>query len=307
MRGRITVLGGGHGLGAVLRALRNDGDELTVVVTVADDGGSSGALRRRRDGPAVGDLRRSLVALASDQAALARAFARPVTINRLGEHPLGNLVIRSLSEAFGDLQKASEWLGGQLGVCGRVLPASLEPVCLLAHTGEALIEGESAIGAADTQISLLRFRPEQPRVPAGALEAISKADWILLGPGSLYTSVLATSALPDVAAALVQTPARVIWICNLEPQRGETTGMTASDHLTALLSHGVRVDAVLYDPEATLSFHPDELARHDIEALPRTVRSDVPGLHDPERLRAELGQLFSQRDGGSVNRLGACS
>lgn len=293
MRPRIVVLGGGHGLAAVLRALRDEAHNLTVIVTVADDGGSSGALRRRREGPAVGDLRRSLLALAADELALARAFARPVTINRLGEHPLGNLVIRSLSDAFGDLERASEWVGHQLRVCGRVLPASLEPVSLVAETDRALIQGESAIGLAKAPIRRLRFRPHRPRVPPAALEAIAHAQCVLLGPGSLYTSVLAASAMPDVTAALEATAAYVVWIANLEPQVGETTGMSAMDHLNALIGHGVRVDAVLYDPDATLHFEADELARRHIEALPRLVRSELSGLHDPERLRLELGALFA--------------
>ena len=103
----------------MLRALSNDAAELDVIVTIADDGGSSGELRRRREGPAVGDLRRSLLALTDDEVVLAQAFARPLTINRLGRHPLGNLVIRSAAEAFGDLSEAIQWLGEQLGNAGR--------------------------------------------------------------------------------------------------------------------------------------------------------------------------------------------
>ena len=125
---RVTVIGGGHGLAAVVGALRDEPCDLTVVVTVADDGGSSGELRRRHGGPAVGDLRRALIALAGEEAPLARALARPITVDGAGRHPLGNLLIRDLANAVGDLTQASEWLGSQLGIHARVLPATAEPL-----------------------------------------------------------------------------------------------------------------------------------------------------------------------------------
>lgn len=287
------MLGGGHGLASVLRALRDDGAELTVIVTVADDGGSSGDLRRRRGGAAVGDLRRSLVALTGDEDALARAFTRPLTINRLGCHPLGNLVILSLAEAFGDLGSATQWLGERLGISGLVLPATGEPVSLIADMGGRLVHGESAIGATPGEIRHLRFVPERPKVPDGVLEAIGRADWVLLAPGSLFTSVLAASAVPDVASALARTAARVVWICNLEPDAVETAGMSASDHLTVLRRHGVRVDSVLYDPAATLRFNADQLAGQRLQLLARPLRNGHPSVHDPALLRAALDELFA--------------
>lgn len=289
------VVGGGHGLLAALRGLRDDRHaELAVIVTMADDGGSSGALRQRREGPAVGDMRRSLISLAGDQGALARAFARPLTINRLGRHPLGNLVIRSVADAFGDLEQASEWLGEQLEISGRVLPATDEPVSLLAEAGNDVIYGESAIGAARLRVRRLRFSPERPNVPDAVTDAIAQADLVLLGPGSLFTSVLAAAALPDIAATLAHTEARVVWICNLEPEAIETAGMSAHDHLAALRVHGVRVDAVLYDPAAALHFAPGELARQGLEALPRLLRSPHPEVHDPDLLRAALKGVLSR-------------
>jgi uncharacterized cofD-like protein len=286
------VLGGGHGLASVLRALRDDDAELTVIVTVADDGGSSGDLRRRRGGAAVGDLRRSLVALTGGEVALARAFTRPLTINRLGCHPLGNLVIQSLAEAFGDLGSATQWLCERLGISGLVLPATGEPVSLIAEMRGKVVHGESAIGATPGEIRRLRFVPERPKVPDAVLEAIGQANWVLLAPGSLFTSVLAASAVPDVASALARTSARVLWICNLEPDAIETAGMTASDHLAALRRHGVRVDSVLYDPAATLRFDAAQLANQHLEPLARPLRNGAPGVHDPALLRAVLDELF---------------
>jgi len=292
MQERVTVIGGGHGVASVLRALRDGPYVLTVIVTAADDGGSSGELRRRAGGPAVGDLRRSLIALAGNDVALARALALPLTIEGLGRHPLGNLIIRSLADAFGDLETACAWLAAQLGIRGRVLPATVEPVSLLAHAGGRLIHGESAIGRANARIRRLRFSPERPRVSPTALHAIAHADWILLGPGSLYTSVLATCALPEIASALSDTPARVVWICNLQAQPGETEGLSAANHLAAIRRHGVRVDTVLYDPTAELRFTPHQLARARVHGISRPLRNGKPGLHDPTLLHHALRELF---------------
>ena len=294
MNDRVVVLGGGHGLAAVARALRDDARELTLIVTIADDGGSSGELRRRREGPAVGDIRRSLIALMGDDVALARAFARPVTINRLGSHPLGNLVMRSLADAFGDLETASDWLCEMLGIAGRVLPASAEPVTLVAETDAQSIHGESAIGNARVRIRRLSFQPERPRVAPAVIRAIEQADWALLAPGSLFTSVLSVSALPDVASALARTSARVLWICNLRSDQRESAGMTLTDHLAALRRHGVRVDCALHDPGAELRFRSQPHDAATVELLGRPLRGAEPGAHDTHLLRAALvEELFS--------------
>lgn len=276
----------------MLVALREEPYDLTVVVTIADDGGSSGELRRRRGGPAVGDLRRALIALAGDEAPLARALRRPITTQHLGRHPVGNLVIRSLEQAFGDLSAATNWLACELAIRARVLPATVDTVSLLAEAGGGIIFGESAIGASPAVIRRLRFRPGRPKVTDAALDAIAGSDYVLLGPGSLFTSVLAVCALPDVAAALDASPARVIWICNLEAGAGETTGLTARNHLAALRRHGVRVDAVLYDPGAELSFAPGHLARQRVEAIARPLMNGRRGVHDCVLLRQALSGIF---------------
>jgi uncharacterized cofD-like protein len=290
---RIAILGGGHGLAAVLRALRDDCGELSVIVTIGDDGGSSGRLIRRGAGPAVGDLRRSLVALTGEEVALGRALMRPVTVNRLGCHPLGNLMILSIADAFGDLARATQWLGERLEISGKVLPATAEPVSLVGEAGGELIHGESAIGATRA-IRRLRFIPERPMIPRAVLAAIEHADLCLLAPGSLFTSVLAASAAPDVASALAHTAARVVWICNLEPDAIETAGMAASDHLGALRRHGVRVDAALYDPRAELHFEASQLAGEGVEALPRPLQGHRQGTHDPVLLRTAVRELLAE-------------
>lgn len=290
---RVTVLGGGHGSASVIRALRDDPHDLNVIVTTADDGGSSGELRRASGGPAVGDLRRALIALSAPDAPLARAFGQPVEVAALGQHRLGNLVIRSIADALNDLQAASDWLAAQLGASGRVLPATLDPVALVAETEDGVIEGESAIGTAAASVHRLRFDPLRPRVSASVRDAIADADWVLLAPGSLFTSVLAVCALPDVVSALAATRAHVAWICNLVEQPGETGGMSPLDHLRALRWHGVRADAVIYDPDAELHFNPTQLARARVDAIPRPLRAARTDVHDPQLLRAALQDLFA--------------
>ena len=292
-RQRIIILGGGHGVASVLGALHGELLELTVIVTTADDGGSSGELRRRWGIAAVGDMRRTLIAMAGEDGDFGRAFARPVSIARLGRHPLGNLVLAALSDAFGELEAASAWICDQLGLTGRVLPATTFPVSLVAEEPEGLVRGESAIGAAPGRIVRLRFDPRDPSVPTAALEAITDADWVLLGPGSLFTSVLAVSALPEIVSELASTHARVLWICNLAPQYPETLDMTAGDHLDALRRHGVRVDAVLYDPDAPLTFTAQQLAESELPALSRHMQSTDPAVHDPASLHAALYELFT--------------
>ena len=292
---RIVVLGGGHGLASVLGALGDGAGELSVVVTVADDGGSSGQLRERGAGPAVGDLRRSLVTLTAEEVVLGRALRRPVTVGRLGCHPLGNLMILSIAEAFGDLAYATEWLGARLGIAGRVLPATAEPVCLVGEADGELIFGETAIGTS-SRVRRLCFVPESPAVPPAVVEAIECADLCLLAPGSLFTSVIATSALPTIAAALARTGAPVVWICNLEPDAIETAGLAGEDHLAALRRHGVRVDAALFDPAAELHFEARQLAADHVQPMPRPLRGRRRGVHDQRLLRAAIGELLGPDD-----------
>jgi uncharacterized cofD-like protein len=281
---------------SVAGALNGAGFDLTAVVSIADDGGSSGALRRLWGGPAVGDMRRSFIALSGDHEVLARGFARQLSLKPFGVHPVGNLVLRSIADAFGDLQEASDWLAEQLGVPGRILPATTEPVSLLAEAGDMVVRGECEIGAGRVRISRVRFDPELPHSPPAAIEAITDADWVLLGPGSLFTSVLAVCALPDVRSALARSAAKVLWITNLEADGGETAGMTAAEHLATLRHHGVRLDAVLHDPEAPLHLTIPELAgEHELEVFSHPLQGPDPGVHDRALLRTALEHRFAAR------------
>jgi uncharacterized cofD-like protein len=288
---RIVLLGAGRGLAAVLAALRDEDAELTVIVSVADDARSGRELRRRMAGSSVDDLRRSLEALTGDEAALARAFRRPLKVERLGRHPLGNLVVASLATAFGDYGRASIWLGEQLGIAGTVLPATTQPVQVEIENVARSEEAEGPHGSSATG-PMLRFVSGPLTSPPAAVEAIERADWVLLAPGSLFRSVLSTSATPELSGALELTSAPVVWIANLQPDLKETADMKAVDHLLTLRRHAVRVDSVIYDPSADLTFVPEELASYGVKALPRVLVGAKPGRHDPERLRAALRALI---------------
>ncbi|HEY3775906.1 MAG TPA: uridine diphosphate-N-acetylglucosamine-binding protein YvcK [Solirubrobacteraceae bacterium] len=285
----MTVLGGGHGVAAALEALRDDGHDLTAVVTIADDGGSSGELRRRGGGAAVGDLRRALIALSTD-AELAARLADRVSCGSLGCHPVGNLLIRSLTDTLsGDLQAAVDSLGTQLQVRGRVIGATIGEVSLIGVAQGELLFGESAIGSAKTPIDKLRFSPARPQVSPAAIDAVLRADVVLLGPGSLFTSVLAVAALPEMNVALATTPAQVVWICNLAREPGETRSLSGGEHLSALRHAGVRVDAVLHDPGAPLHLTAEEIARAAVPVCEGRLAAAVQlSAHDPARLRSAL-------------------
>lgn len=298
----VVVLGAGRGLAAVLRALRGQGTRLTVIVNIADQRGDGDEVHRRVTGASVEDLRRSLEALSGEEGALLRAMRRPLTIERLGRHPLGNLVIASAASGFDDYGRASAWFGEQLGIEGAVLPATSEPVRWelepFEDTGEADSQGDFV-----SRPSRLRFIGDRIDSPAAAVDAIENCHYALLAPGSVYGSVLSTVAVPDLAAALRTTQARMIWIANLEYDTDQPPNMTAIGHLVALRLNGVRVDAVLYDPSATLSFDASELAQYGVEAIPRAIRSTRdPRAHDPERLRSALGELIALQPAGGSGR-----
>jgi uncharacterized cofD-like protein len=285
------VLGAGPGLAEVLRALREDDIRPTAIVSIAYDTDERGSAGQPIHRAAVDDLRCSLEALASEDGALLRAIRRQLTIKRLGPQRLGNLVIDSIASGFGDYARASMWLGEQLDIAGAVLPATVKPV-------QRLIEPGNAVGSPGGP-GRLRFVGDSLRSPRAAVAAIEHAEWVLLAPGSLYRSVIATAAVPDLARALRTTPAPVLWIASPEPEscgRGEPIGI---GELQLLRSHGIRVDAVLYDSQAAHGFDRGELLRCGVEAIPRPLRSPRDfAAGGPQRLRRALAGLI--RSPGSV-------
>jgi uncharacterized cofD-like protein len=243
---RVVALGGGHGLAVTLTALRLVGVEPTAVVTVADDGGSSGRLRRDLGMLAPGDLRKAMLALADPDAEVRELFAYRFERGDLAGHNLGNLALAALTDLRGGfaeaLAEASRWLR----VHGQVLPATLVPVRLCGRVDGRQVEGQVAIATATGRVESVWLEPRRPAAVPAAVLAVRNADLVLLGPGSTFTSVVPNLLVPELAAALVEASERLVYICNLEAQPGETTGFAPEGHLAAILDHcpGLRVAPV---------------------------------------------------------------
>ena len=340
---RVVALGGGHGLAATLGALRRVTDDVTAIVTVADDGGSSGRLRRELGVLPPGDLRMALAALCGDDE-WGQTWSKVVQHRFAGGgelhgHAVGNLLIVALWELLGDTVDGLDWVGRLLGVQGRVLPMCSVPLEMVALVGGIGPDGEllddslaagSASGSgrrasvdaepvevrgqvavAMTRGRVLGVRVEPPNPPgcAEALAAVQAADWVLLGPGSWFTSVLPHVLVPDLARALVESPARRIVNLNLVTQPGETEGYSPASHLEVLASHApdLRIDVVVAD--SSVENEPDVLAELEVAAASlgaKVVCADVaaPGgigstpRHDPARLAAVYRDLFRR---GRIN------
>ncbi|HVL99969.1 MAG TPA: gluconeogenesis factor YvcK family protein [Egibacteraceae bacterium] len=303
---RVVAIGGGHGLARALEALRRLGLAPTAVVTVADDGGSSGRLRRDLGIIAPGDLRMALLTLARNRplaAALAHRFAR----GQLEGHALGNLVLVALAEqAGGDFVAALDRAAQLLDCAGRVLPATAQAVRLKARVAGEEVDGQVRVAAAQGRIDRVWLEPADPPVTREAATAVNGADLVVLGPGSLFTSVLANLLVPGLARALTTTAARVVYVGNILTQPGETAGLDAQAHVDALLDHlpGLRLGAVVLhdgpvgagegDPLGVALSHPrvDEVLRADLVA--RDAAGAVGWGHDPERLAAALAPLVDR-------------
>lgn len=282
----VVAIGGGHGLAATLRAARRYATSITAVVSAADDGGSSGRLRDDLAMPAPGDLRRCLAALAGDEL-LADAVEHRFEGGALDGHPLGNVLIAGLTETTGDFVAALEKLAEVLDADGVVLPASAEPVTLVAEVGPdgERVQGQVAV-MRSRQVRRVSLVPAEPPAPAEALDAIAEADQVLIGPGSLYTSVLAALAVPAVAKAVATTPARRVYVANLAATEPETAGYDLAAHVAALRDHGVEVDVALAHPGALPAGDPGVPVVEIPVARPSRL------AHDPERLAEALRDLL---------------
>ncbi|MDQ3643264.1 MAG: YvcK family protein, partial [Actinomycetota bacterium] len=235
---RVVALGGGHGLAATLQATRLYGGDVTAIVSGADDGGSSGRLREAFGIPPPGDLRRCLVALGEPDCLWGQVFEHRFDVGELEGHPVGNLIIAGLATSTGDFIAALAEAGRLLGAAGRVVPATSTPVVLKAEAGGNPVEGQVAV-AGTRHISRVSIVPPDAEPPAEALDALSRAEQIVLGPGSLYTSVLAVVAVPALRAALADSSARKVYVCNLRHQVPETEGYDVAAHVEALSAHGL--------------------------------------------------------------------
>jgi uncharacterized cofD-like protein len=281
----VVAIGGGHGLAVVLRALRRCTSDITALVSTADDGGSSGRLRDELAVPGVGDLRKALVALADQDRPITRAMHhRFGGDGQVSGHALGNFILAALTQRS-DLTGAVHEVADLLGVTGSVIPVHPRPVTLSAITNSgAVVQGQVAI-MSTPGLARVWTEPLGEAVPQAALDAIAAADFVTLGPGSLYTSVLAACTPGPLRDALATAPGRVVYLCNLGSTEAESDGMSVADHVQALLDHGVRVDEVLYDP-----------ARIEVGTLSVSGRSaqlaDASGVaHDVALLAAALARI----------------
>lgn len=280
---RAAAVGGGHGTAVSLRALKLLTSEVTGIVSVADDGGSTGRLRAMLNVAAVGDLRKCLGALADPENPLTRSFEHRFSVGELAGHAVGNLLLVGLVDATGDLEESVLALAEVMGVSGSIIPASTTGVVLCASTEEGDTRGQSAIADSAT-IRRISFDPVNAAAPIRAVEAIERADVVVVGPGSLFTSVIAAAAIPGITQALAGTSARVVYVANLHPEIPETTGYSLQAHVDALARHGVVPDVVLVDRAGEYANDPCSLPTH-VAPLSRSggLVHDVQHLSDAIR------------------------
>jgi uncharacterized cofD-like protein len=285
----VVALGGGHGLAATLAAVRRYAGRITAVVSVADDGGSSGRLRRMTGMPAPGDIRRCLVALAAMDSTWSAAFAHRFGPGDLEGHTLGNLIIAGLAEVTGDFARAVDLAAELLGVTDRVLPATSVPVTLKADIAGAEVLGQANVTAAPGRITRVSLVPPDAPTSEEVIEAVATADQVVIGPGSLFTSVLATCVAPGIRAALEARAGGRVLVANLQPQVPETAGFSSADLLRAVTAHGVAVDVMVVDVMVVGDDLPAPYGATRVVTAPLAGPGRV--AHDPALLAAVLGRL----------------
>jgi uncharacterized cofD-like protein len=312
---KIVAIGGGHGLSTLLRGLKNASHNISAVVTVADDGGSSGRLRRNFGILPPGDVRNCLAALSDDEDLLAQLFQYRFgdSDSSLKGHSFGNLFISSMAEVTGSFEQAIAESGRVLAVSGRVLPASLENVILVAdiiekENGKPIrISGESKITEAPGIIKRVMLEPSNPAVYPEVIQAILSANIIIVGPGSLYTSILPNLLVRDITEAIKAAQGLKIFICNVATQRGETAGYTCGDHLRVIEEHiGTNIfDIIVANDIAPQNFNKnvegveveDDLRKKYAVYKNDLIDKDHPWRHDPEKVTRVIMDLFRERTG----------
>lgn len=304
----VVALGGGHGLAASLSALRRVTSRLTAVVTVADDGGSSGRLRRDLGVLPPGDLRMALAALCEDDD-WGRTWSRVVQHRfsgptELAGHSVGNLLIVALWElAADDPVNGLDWMRRLLKASGRVLPMSTVPLEISATVrdaddGTSTVRGQVAVATTTGRILDVRLTPPAPPACAEAVAAVDEAEWVVLGPGSWFTSVIPHLLVPDLSAALHRTPARRMVVLNLEPQPGETSGFAPHEYLEVLHRQApdLRIDTVVADQGSVGDVESLHRAAETLGAavvcVPLRARGPRPA-HDPRALAEVLASVMS--------------
>ena len=297
----VVALGGGHGLSASLRAVRRYAGSVTAVVSVADDGGSSGVLRAALpDLPAPGDVRKCLGALAEEGSTYGRVLEHRFGEGELEGHAIGNLLLVALSQELGSFSAAVDEVARRVGAVGRVLPATSEAVDLRGwRTGSAAVDGPGA--PIDGQVAVQNasgvfqvcLEPPEPVSAPEVGAAIRAADQVVIGPGSLFTSVLAAAVVPAVRDALAATSAQRVYVANLAPQLPETAGFSVADELDALARHEIPVDVVVTDPGRPVGLLEGGGSGGPVPVSIQPVASASGRVHDPELLAAALAALLA--------------
>lgn len=315
-----VAIGGGTGLSTLLRGLRphlqsshQSQIALTAIVTVTDDGRSSGRLRNEFSTLPPGDIRNCLVALADEDSLMTRLFRHRFPGNgELGGHSLGNLILLALNQMRGDFLTAIEEARALLGINARVFPATLEPVDLIARIGNREVRGQIAIKSQQLPIQRLSLVPPSVRALPEAIAAIREADLITLGPGSLFTSVIANLLIADICEAIATARAKKIYICNVMTEADETDGFSAIDHVAQLLTHApnLKLDYALFNSAPISAEMSERYATERAVALesPSPQMSTEFGIrlislplaseerfvrHDPERLSQAIIALYN--------------
>lgn len=302
----VVAIGGGHGQAAALEAIQTYAGSISALVTVADDGGSSGRLTSLGI-PPPGDVRRCLLALTPDPSLWSELFAHRFVGGDISDHSLGNLILAALTDLFGDFTSAVDTAARMLGALGEVVPVADHPVTLSAVIDGERVEGQAAITATKGHISEIGIEPSDTMASRRALEAVSAADQIVLGPGSLYTSLISALKVAMLAEAAMEARGQRVFVLNLVTQDGESLGMSGSDHLDALAEHvGVTGPGYVvahhgaldvpagHDP---IELDADDAARHGWELVKADVAdewSDWPA-HDPLKLARVLERLTATR------------
>ena len=306
---KVVSLGGGHGLAATLTAMRALTSQITAVVTVADNGGSSGRLRADFGSLPPGDLRMALAALCSDDE-WGRGWAEVMQYRFKGEselsgHALGNLLLMALWDLDGDTVRGIRQVGNLLRIIGEVLPMSLDPLDIegsfRTSEGEKIVRGQVQVATAKGRIESLRLIPDNPRATPQVLDALRVADWITIGPGSWFSSVMPHLLLPELTEAVVNSPARRMMVLNLpEPESlDELAGSSAADHLNFILHHTpqLRIDYAIVDPSAIDN---NSQLKEMVEGLGGELvvapLSQSPGSyqHDVKKLRSVFAHIMER-------------
>lgn len=300
----IVCLGGGTGLAYLLRGLKRLRAHVTAIVTLTDDGGSSGRLRRDLEMPPPGDVRNCLVALAEDESLMGRLFQHRFDRGELAGHSLGNLFLAALTEVVGSFDAAIAEVGNVLAVQGTVIPATTHPAALLAEMEDGrFVAGETAVAKDRHGVRRLFISPPDAQATPAAIDAIASADLIVLGPGSLFTSTLPPLLVPGLRDAVLKARAKRVYVCNLLQQPGETIGYRASDHVERLRQHVGQesVDAVLMPrrqlatEKIAVEFDAARLLQLGVEPIEAEIVAADGFHHDPDALALALARAVARR------------